>query len=60
LEGALRKTSNGKKTLDMIMALADKKLESEDNTSAKPLVAGRYSLFLSTYPRIKIKTTGTA
>jgi hypothetical protein len=53
MEGALRKTSNNKKTLDMLMALADKKVENEGNASIGPLVKGRYNLFLSTYPRKK-------
>ncbi len=49
-EGALRKSTNNRKTLDMIVALAEKKIENEKNDSVRPLVSGRYKQFLSTYP----------
>jgi hypothetical protein len=35
------------------MALAEKKIAAKNNTSIKPLVAGRYDHFLATYPRKK-------
>ena len=49
-EGALRKSTNNKKTLDMIMALAEKKIETEKNDTIRPLVTGRYKYFIATYP----------